>query len=217
MSDMSIKKSISRRSVIKGGFTLAACAALGVGYFAKSSKVAQAADSTNELQNQLGFGVDTQKCTNCMKCVDACKAANKTPDSIAPRRKVTAYTTAAGETVYITTSCMHCAVPACAAVCPAHAIHKRDGDGIVAIDSTRCIGCRYCYQACPFRVPHYAAVMDKCDCCLAIGIEPGQPTTCVKACPTGALNYGTIAEILEKSNGRAMAVKGPSGPSFFIS
>jgi Fe-S-cluster-containing dehydrogenase component len=213
MLEMGKRTSISRRTVLKGGCVLAACAALSGGYLAK---VAEAAETAGTPKKQLAFWVDTQKCDNCLKCVDACRTANKTPEKAPARRKVAEYTNSAGEKVFITTSCMHCAVPSCANVCPAGAINKRD-DGIVDIEPKRCIGCKYCFQACPFGVPHYLEVMDKCDCCLANGVEAGQPTECVKACPTGALNYGTIEELLAKSNGRAKALEAPSGPSFFLS
>ena len=49
---------------------------------------------------------------------------------------------------------MHCEEPTCASVCPVKALHKTEL-GPVVYDETRCIGCRYCMQACPFQVPSY--------------------------------------------------------------
>ncbi len=126
MSSIRAKRQITRRTVVKGGCALAAGIALNSGVLAQ---VAQAAEEADGEKSQLAFWVDTQKCDNCLKCVEACVKENQTPEGAEPRRRVGTYMNSADDEVYITTSCMHCAVPPCEAVCPAGAIIKRD-DGI---------------------------------------------------------------------------------------
>ncbi len=99
--------------------------------------------------------------------------------------------------------CMHCDVPACAAVCPADAI-KRTPDGVVQSSlKPRCIGCSNCVFACPFGVPKYLPQIDqmmKCDMCYdrtSVGKKP----MCATVCPSQALMYGTPEEIAASRSG----------------
>jgi phenylacetyl-CoA:acceptor oxidoreductase subunit 1 len=46
--------------------------------------------------------------------------------------------------------CNQCKDAPCVDACPTEASHKRE-DGIVAIDSDKCFGCRYCVIACPYQ------------------------------------------------------------------
>jgi formate dehydrogenase iron-sulfur subunit len=67
---------------------------------------------------------------------------------------------------------MHCTDAPCAAVCPVDCFYTTD-DGIVLHDKDLCIGCGYCFYACPVRgaaVPAETAFgvrgkMDKCTFC----------------------------------------------------
>jgi Fe-S-cluster-containing dehydrogenase component len=104
------------------------------------------------------------------------------------------------------TVCMHCVDPACAAVCPADAI-KVDADGVVLTAMPeRCIGCGNCALACPFGVPKVHAgieLMMKCDLCYdrtAVGLKP----MCATVCPSGALFYGSAAEVEDQRRARSL-------------
>jgi formate dehydrogenase iron-sulfur subunit len=97
--------------------------------------------------------------------------------------------------VYVRHSCTHCGL--CARVCPAKALTQRK-DGVVIVDSSRCIGCLYCYQACPFDVLRYSETegdktIRKCDMCAARVDEGGEPA-CVATCSMGALTFGDVGQ-----------------------
>ncbi|MCE1171162.1 formate dehydrogenase subunit beta [Azovibrio restrictus] len=89
--------------------------------------------------------------------------------------------------------CMHCADPGCLKACPSPGAIIQYANGVVDFQSEQCIGCGYCVAGCPFNVPRINKDDNKaykCTLCsdrLAVGQEP----SCVKTCPTGAIQFGT--------------------------
>jgi Fe-S-cluster-containing dehydrogenase component len=91
--------------------------------------------------------------------------------------------------------CNQCDEPACVQVCPVGATFKTK-DGVVLIDDKRCIGCRYCIQACPYGVRYFderRGVADKCNWCYH-RITRGMQPACVEACPVGARVFGDMRD-----------------------
>jgi formate dehydrogenase iron-sulfur subunit len=93
--------------------------------------------------------------------------------------------------------CMHCVDPACAASCPVGALHKLE-NGPVVYDAYKCIGCRYCMQACAFGVPRYDwslayPLIRKCEMCYHRENGPA----CADICPKQALIFGRRGDLLE--------------------
>jgi len=87
--------------------------------------------------------------------------------------------------------CNQCSNPSCVQVCPTGATY-RTKDGVVLIDPTYCIGCRYCVQACPYGVRYFnedKGIADKCNWCYH-RITKGMNPACVEACPVGARVFG---------------------------
>ena len=85
---------------------------------------------------------------------------------------------------YMPRTCAHCTYPACLSACPRKAIYKRDEDGIVLIDQTRCKGYQECVRACPYKKSHYnpyTRVSEKCIGCYP-AVEEGYQPMCVQNC-----------------------------------
>lgn len=108
-----------------------------------------------------GLVIDLDRCTGCQACVVACKHENNvpvsTPESAAAGRLMTwvqlvrvGNEHGASESV-MPLMCQQCDRPPCTDVCPTSATYLNP-DGIVAQIYARCIGCRYCTNACPYSV-----------------------------------------------------------------
>lgn len=86
--------------------------------------------------------------------------------------------------------CEHCLNPACVASCPSGAIYKRDEDGIVLINESKCRGWRECVSACPYKKVYFnwqRKRSEKCIFCYP-RIENGRPTVCAHSC-VGRIRY----------------------------
>jgi formate dehydrogenase iron-sulfur subunit len=100
--------------------------------------------------------------------------------------------------------CMHCEEPGCLAACPAPGAIVQYANGIVDVNPENCIGCGYCETGCPFDVPRFhqtTGKMAKCTLCVDrvdVGLEPA----CIKACPTGCLQFGTKDDMVAMGNAR---------------
>jgi anaerobic dimethyl sulfoxide reductase subunit B (iron-sulfur subunit) len=152
--------------------------------------------------------MDTDRCIGCNSCIAACLDWNNImPGQGVQWRRM--FNIESGEfpntrLVNLSLACMHCAKPACKAICPVDAIEKRPEDGIVLVDKDKCIGCHSCFSACPLGVPQYGddGTMQKCNLCLD-RLAEGQQPACVDSCPSGALCSGTFEELSKRAQERA--------------
>ena len=170
-----------------------------------------------------GMGVDVDKCIGCNRCVEACKTENGVPEEPFFFRtwierysihadgevKVECISTKTPEqrlaeqdqpvdpsvlrTFFVPKLCNQCAHPPCVQVCPVGATFQTK-DGVVLVDEKRCIGCRYCIQACPYGARYLNPVTktaDKCTFCYH-RITKGLLPACVEVCPTEARIFGDL-------------------------
>ena len=105
--------------------------------------------------------------------------------------------------------CMHCADPGCLKACPAPGAIVKYTNGIVDFIEENCIGCGNCITGCPFDVPRISQKDNKaykCTLCsdrVGVGLEPA----CVKACPTGAIHFGSKEDMLDYGAERVADLK----------
>jgi formate dehydrogenase iron-sulfur subunit len=120
----------------------------------------------------MKFYCDAERCIECNGCVTACKNANEVPWGVNRRRVVTIKDGIEGAERSLSVACMHCSDAPCAAVCPVDCFYTTK-DGVVLHDKDICIGCGYCFYACPFGAPQFPedgafatrGKMDKCTFC----------------------------------------------------
>ncbi len=85
---------------------------------------------------------------------------------------------------YLARICNHCTYPACLASCPRGAIYKREEDGIVLIDQSRCHGYQECVRACPYKKTFFnpsTGTSEKCIACFP-KVEQGLVPQCFENC-----------------------------------
>jgi formate dehydrogenase iron-sulfur subunit len=100
---------------------------------------------------------------------------------------------------------MHCKEPTCVSACLVGAFTKTE-TGAVLYDENKCIGCRYCMQACPFEVPRYewgslTPRIQKCRMCYE-RVAAGGQTACAEACALGATTFGDREELIKEARKR---------------
>jgi anaerobic dimethyl sulfoxide reductase subunit B (iron-sulfur subunit) len=158
---------------------------------------------------RLAFYYDSSMCSGCKTCQIACKDKNDLPLGVNWRR---VYEVTGGDWIQknkawisdvyaynVSLSCNHCEDPICQKNCPTNAISKRE-DGIVLIDTEKCMGCKYCAWVCPYGAPQFddsKGVMTKCDLC-ADYVDEGKNPSCVDSCPMRTFDFGDYEELKEK-------------------
>ncbi|MBF0212958.1 MAG: 4Fe-4S dicluster domain-containing protein [Magnetococcales bacterium] len=200
---------MDRRTVLGLGGAIAAGVALapGLHLFAAPANSTSPDSGSAQPGKRWGMLIDTTRCSSdCTACLSACRTENNVPLYGDPDRdihwirKVELRDQNRRQLpVNLPVLCNHCENPPCVHVCPTAASFVRH-DGLVLIDKHRCIGCRYCIIACPYKarslvfyktkpprdanpnVPIRAAgVVEKCTFC-AHRLDEGKMPACVEAC-----------------------------------
>ena len=138
--------------------------------------------------------IDLDRCTRCDDCVRACASAHDNNPRFLRNGLVNGR-------LMVANACMHCVDPVCMIGCPTGAIHRDAFGGEVVINPATCIGCKSCFNNCPYDAIRMVEARDeggeflvdkemkpilkatKCDLC----VEQVTGPSCQNACPHGAL------------------------------
>jgi Fe-S-cluster-containing dehydrogenase component len=231
----------SRRSVMK---KIGCAAGVGLGCsFPLLRALATSREASGEEKvpgaKQYGMVIDIKKClTEEVRhaCSEACRRQHNLPEISDPERQIEWIWTDTFEHTFpdqtharlgnklrgqpVLVLCNHCTYPACVKVCPTGATWKSKSDGIVMMDMHRCIGCRYCVVACPYRTRRFnwgdgrpnvkgeirskyptreRGVVEKCNFCADILRSEGPEAlpVCVKAANSvqkGTMTFGDLSD-----------------------
>lgn len=210
---------MDRRSVLGLGGAVAAGVVLAPGL----RLVAAPSDRTETSdKRRWAMLIDANQCTPaCTACTQACRAENNVPMVGDPERDIhwirkveLQAEDGLRQNRSLPVMCGHCEHPPCVHVCPTSASFIRN-DGVVLVDMHRCIGCRYCMIACPYKarslvysapdIPKNAnrkvpirakGVVEKCTFCVHRIDEGGEPA-CVEACRKeggGSMVFGDLSD-----------------------
>ena len=218
----------SRRNFIFGSVAAAGISlAPGVMLYQTASARSLSEKATSKVR--WGMLVDTTKDVDWNKCVEACNNEHGLNNEKKSRddqktqyiRVVEVKNKTTGYSMSLPVMCQHCESAPCVDVCPTGASMKRP-DGIVLVDRHRCIGCRYCMMACPYKArsfvhetltdqkentPRGKGCVESCNMCVN-RVDNGQLPACVEA-SEGAIIFGDlndpesdISKLLAKHGGK---------------
>lgn len=182
---------------------------------------------------EFAYALNLSVCNGSRRCVEACARENNLPDDpeiryirVLEMEKGSLEFEAASpyydhdqvpakDKFYMPVQCHQCDNPPCVKACPVQATWK-EADGIVVVDYSWCIGCRFCVVACPYfarrfnfvepSIPpdrinttqsylsnraRHKGVVEKCTYCLH-RTRNGRLPACLEACPTGARKFGNL-------------------------
>ncbi|MDO8567232.1 MAG: 4Fe-4S dicluster domain-containing protein [Dehalococcoidales bacterium] len=207
--DPAQSKAFSRRQFLKatgaGGVGLASLYLLGCSKGQAETKLAVQPTPTRQVfvpNATMMIVGDPTRCVGCRRCEIACTDYNegKTQPSLArvkinrnylfgPRGVQPGFWNAEGifgNHRIIQDTCRQCPHPVpCLDACPNGAIEVAPQTNARVVNVDKCTGCKTCHGACPWAMTTFDAETKKASKCHLCGGDP----QCVKACPTGALQY----------------------------
>ncbi len=200
-----VQKPISRRQflVVGGVGTLGVLIPqlIGVQIVAASPSAAGTTDPFPPNAKGMIVGIPS-RCTGCNRCEIACTSFNDGKNQSAISRvKVSRNINFGpqgaqkgfwrgegqfGNFLVTQDACRQCAHPVpCQLVCPNGAIEVVPPTNARVVNVDKCTGCRMCQAACPWGMTSFDEALKKATKCTLCNGSP----ECVKACPTGALQY----------------------------
>ena len=161
--------------------------------------------------------IDLARCKNARKCVEKCQEGHNLAPNMEWMNVYLLKDSKETAPYWFPRPCFHCDNPMCVSVCPVGATFKRT-DGIVLVDTDRCIGCKFCMTGCPYsaRVFHWSepqedteyspltyspevarpgveGTVGKCVFCADL-LRKNELPRCVQGCPMGVIYFGDLNE-----------------------
>jgi anaerobic carbon-monoxide dehydrogenase iron sulfur subunit len=131
---------------------------------------------------------DPKICSGCQTCETICSLVHEGMIDLERSRIYVKANPFKGS--FLPIVCHQCSNAPCYYACSESAIEIKESDGTVLINQDKCIGCRSCEEACPFKAIRFDKNKNtafKCDFC------NGDPE-CVKWCPVNALGVIQFGE-----------------------
>lgn len=174
------------------------------------------------------FFIDTTVCTGCRGCQVACKQWHNLPAEetknlgtyqnpqdlsfdtyklVQMREEVV---DGKLNWLFFPEQCRHCIEPPCqdTAGDPSAIFTDAATGAVIYTANTSGLNAGEITQSCPYNIPRKSAdgTLAKCDMCID-RVQNGLLPACVKTCPTGAMNFGDRADILNLAGSRLKTVK----------
>ena len=173
------------------------------------------------------FFIDSTRCTACRGCQIACKQWNQLPatktinlgshqnpvDLSAYTWKLIRFHETVGQDgkpkwYFFADQCRHCLDPPCmqAANTPGLIIQDKETGAVIHTVKLSTFDYQDLLDSCPFDIPRVNAnnIPGKCTMCID-RVHNGLLPACVKACPTGAMNFGDRDRMVELATARLKA------------
>lgn len=125
------------------------------------------------------------KCIGCFTCMLICSALNQKEHSM-KKSCIHVRTSGGVSGRFVATVCHACKDAACAEVCPADALTRRKGGGVL-LDPHKCIGCRRCQQSCLIQAIKFDDEMQLPIVCNHCGV-------CMRYCPHDCLSVQEVED-----------------------
>ena len=180
------------------------------------------------------FFIDTTKCTACRGCQVACKQWNKLPAtktynwgsfqnpadlSFSTFKLVRFREIESGGKVkwyFFPDQCRHCLEPPCKDTAEGFVdgavIQDESTGAVIYTGKTRMLSSsnfEEVRESCPYNIPRQdpgTGLVSKCTMCFD-RVGNGLLPACVKACPTGTMNFGNRGDMLDMANKRVAALQ----------
>ena len=189
-----LKMGLAVTGVFAGGTVLSALTSVNKAFASESAFLEK-----YPYKPHYSMVMQVDRCIDCERCKEACAKTNDVPDygfrtTILEKEMPNAV---GRKREFVPVLCNHCNVAQCARVCPTKATYKNTENGIVMMDSKKCIGCLTCQMGCPYNARYFneeELAVDKCNFCFDTRLTKGEKlTACSNACPADVRIFGDLS------------------------